>query len=124
LRSERGEAVERLAPGIEYEEAVARLDQPTCHVEAHLAEPDEADIHRDASLRAIAFICANLSRSRGAGAGAAAPGLASRLRWGVRCAHHAARRCVRGAGGGPSVRSQTRQAKRQLTAESVNAEYN
>jgi hypothetical protein len=32
-----------------------------------LAESDEADIHRDASLRAIAFIWTNLSRSRGAG---------------------------------------------------------
>jgi hypothetical protein len=99
LRSERGEAVERLAPGIKYEEAVARLDQPTRHVEAHLAEPDEADIHRDASLRAIAFICANLSRSRGAGAGAAAPGLASRLRWGcdARIMRHAAASEAQGA---------------------------
>ena len=106
MRSERGEAVERLAPGVEYEEAVARLDQPTRHVEAHLAEPDEADIHRDASLRAIAFIWANLSRSRGAGRRRCAR-LGKALEVAVRCAHHAARRRVRGAGSS-IARGQTR----------------
>jgi hypothetical protein len=116
LRSHRDEALERFAPGVEYEEAVARLDQPTRHVEAHLAEPDEADIHRDASLPVIAFICANLSRTRGA-AQARPRRLGKALEVVVRCEHHAPRRRVEAQGGGSPVRSQTRQAKRQLTAE-------
>jgi len=95
---------------------VARLDQPTRHVEAHLAEPDEADIHRDASLPVIAFICANLSRTGGA-AQARPRRLGKALEVAVRCEHHAPRRRVEAQGGGSPVRSQTRQAKRQLTAE-------
>jgi hypothetical protein len=66
------------------------LDEAACHVEAHLAEPNEADIHVNPSLRLVASVCANLSRSRGAG-----PHRRGKpLEMPVRCAHHASRRRV------------------------------
>ena len=49
-RAERDEPVDRLTPRVEHDHPVAGLDQPAGHVEAHLAEPDEADIHVRLSL--------------------------------------------------------------------------
>ena len=59
--AERDEPVDRLTPGVEDGDPVAGLDQPAGHVEAHLAEPDEADIHVRLSL-AIALCAVNLAR--------------------------------------------------------------
>jgi len=67
------------------------LDEAACHVETHLAEPNEADIHINPSLRAVAPVCANLSRSRGAGRRRGRPAAESRLR----CRRDA--RIIRGA---------------------------
>jgi hypothetical protein len=86
-----------------------------------LAEPDEADIHRDASLPVIAFICANLSRTRGA-AQARPRQLGKALEVAVRCEHHAPRRRVeaqRFTGSQPNAASQT-----PADSGGVNAEYN
>src|SRR5262249_23431792 len=80
LRAERCESLGRLTPRIEYKEAMTGLDEAACHVETHLAEPNEADIHINPSLRAVAPVCANLSRSRGAGRRRGRPAAESRLR--------------------------------------------
>ena len=53
------------APAVEYDQAVARLDQPAGDVEAHLSEPNEADIHRRPSLDAPFWSVANLPRTPG-----------------------------------------------------------
>src|SRR5262249_20984910 len=53
LRAERCESLGRLTPRIEYEEAMTGLDEAAYHVETHLAEPNEADIHISPSLRAV-----------------------------------------------------------------------
>ena len=45
LRAERGETVDGFASRVEHDDLMPGLDQPAGHVEAHLAEPDEADVH-------------------------------------------------------------------------------
>ncbi len=37
--------LDRLGPGVEHHDPVARLDQTAGHMEAHLAQSDEADVH-------------------------------------------------------------------------------
>jgi len=59
FRAHRGEPVDGLAPGVEHDEAVTRLEEPARHMEAHLAQPNKADIHRNPSLRADA-LCASI----------------------------------------------------------------
>src|SRR5262249_32588387 len=59
LRPQRGEPVNRLAPRGGHDEAVPRLEEPARHVETHLAQPNEADIHRNPSLPAVA-LCASI----------------------------------------------------------------
>src|SRR5262249_59833325 len=64
-RPERDETLDGLARGADHDGAVARLDQPASHGKAHLAEPNEADIHRRPSLDAPFWSFANLPRRRG-----------------------------------------------------------
>jgi hypothetical protein len=49
------------------------LDEAACHVEAHLAEPNEADIHVDPSLRVVASARQSITKPRRGGGGAAPP---------------------------------------------------
>src|SRR5262249_35627712 len=61
----RGQTLNGFAPVVEHDQAMARLDQPASHVEAHLSEPNEADIHRRPSLDASFCSVANLPRTPG-----------------------------------------------------------
>ena len=58
LRPERGEPVNCVAPCVGHDEAVPRLEEPARHVEAHLAKPNEADIHAIPPCARFASACA------------------------------------------------------------------